>query len=163
MTVLLSIPILGLITILQSAVISRLPLNRGTADLVLIVLVALALQKTISYTWQWSIVGGMFVDFFSGLPFGVFTASYLIATAIALFLRDRIWRYSFFMHLLVVFIGTIVSHSITLLILILQGGSLEVSTVLQVVTLPSIILNFMLSLPVYILIQDIIHQVVPQE
>lgn len=163
MTVLLSIPILGLITILQSAVISRLPLNRGTADLVLIVLVALALQKTISYTWQWSIVGGMFVDFFSGLPFGVFTASYLIATAIALFLRDRIWRYSFLMQLLVVFIGTIVSHSITLLILILQGGSLEVSTVLQVVTLPSIILNFMLSLPVYILIQDIIQQVVPQE
>lgn len=163
MTVLLSIPILGLITILQSAVISRLPLNRGTADLVLIVLVALALQKTISYTWQWSIVGGMFVDFFSGLPFGVFTASYLIATAIALFLRDRIWRYSFLMQLLVVFIGTIVSHSITLLILILQGGSLELSTVLQVVTLPSIILNFMLSLPVYILIQDIIQQVVPQE
>ncbi len=163
MTALLSIPILGLIAILQSAVISRLPLNRGTADLVLIVLVALALQKTISYTWQWSIVGGMFVDFFSGLPFGVFTASYLIATAIALFLRDRIWRYSFLMQLLVVFIGTIVSHSITLLILILQGGSLEVSTVLQVVTLPSIILNFMLSLPVYILIQDIIQQVVPQE
>ena len=163
MTVLLSIPILGLITILQSAVISRLPLNRGTADLVLIVLVALALQKTISYTWQWSIVGGMFVDFFSGLPFGVFTASYLIATAIALFLRDRIWRYSFLMQLLVVFIGTIVSHSITLLILILQGGSLELSTVLQVVTLPSIILNIMLSLPVYILIQDIIQQVVPQE
>ena len=163
MTVLLSIPILGLITILQSAVISRLPLNRGTADLVLIVLVALALQKTISYTWQWSIVGGMFVDFFSGLPFGVFTASYLIATAIALFLRERIWRYSFLMQLLVVFIGTIVSHSITLLILILQGGSLELSTVLQVVTLPSIILNFMLSLPVYILIQDIIQQVVPQE
>ena len=163
MNAFLSIPILGLITILQSAVISRLPLNRGTADLVLIVLVALALQKTINYTWQWSIVGGMFVDFFSGLPFGVFTASYLIATAIALFLRDRIWRYSFLMQLLVVFIGTIVSHSITLLILILQGGSLEVSTVLQVVTLPSIILNFMLSFPVYILIQDIIQQVVPQE
>ena len=163
MTAILSIPILGFITILQSAVISRLPLNRGTADLVLIVLVALALQKSISYTWQWSIVGGMFIDFFSGLPFGVFTASYLIATAIALFLRDRIWRYSFLMQLLVVFIGTTISHSLMMLILIFQGGSLELTTVLQVITLPSIILNFMLSLPVYIIVQDIIEQVIPQE
>ena len=163
MTAILSIPILGFISILQSAVISRLPLNRGTADLVLIVLVTLALQKSITYTWQWSIVGGMFIDFLSGLPFGVFTASYLIATAIALFLRDRIWRYSFLMQLLVVFIGTIISHSLATLILIFQGVSLEITSVLQVITLPSIILNFMLSLPVYIIIQDIIQQVIPQE
>jgi len=163
MTAILSIPIFGFLSILQSAIISRLPLNRGTADLVLIVLVALALQKSISYTWQWSIVGGMFIDFFSGLPFGVFTASYLIATAIALFLRDRIWRYSFLMQLLVVFIGTIISHGLTMVILIFQGGSLGLTSVLQVITLPSIVLNFMLSLPVYIIVQDIIEQVVPQE
>ena len=105
----------------------------------------------------------MFIDFFSGLPFGVFTVSYMIATGIALFLRDRIWRFSFLMQLLVVFIGTLVSHSITLVILTLQGGSFAINTVLRVITLPSIILNFMLSLPVYIIIQDIIQQIYPQE
>ncbi|NQS91690.1 MAG: rod shape-determining protein MreD [Chloroflexi bacterium] len=163
MSVLLSIPVLGLISILRSAVVSRLPLNRGTADLVLVLLIAIALQKGVTTTWQWTIVGGLFVDFLSGLPFGIFTVSYLLATGLALIIRERIWRYKFLMHLLVVFFGTVVSHALSFLVLFLQGSDLTLSTVLQAVTLPSIILNFMLSLPIFILIQDVLEQVNPQE
>ncbi len=163
MSVILSIPTLGLIAILQSAVVSRLPLNRGTADLMLVVLVAIALQKTVSTSWQWSIVGGLFVDYLSGLPFGIFTASYLLATGLALIIRERIWRFSFLMQLLVVFFGTMFSHALSFLVLFLQGSEISLGTVLQVVTLPSIILNFMISLPIFILTQDILEQVNPQE
>ena len=87
MSVILSIPVLSFIAVLQSAVVSRLPLNRGTADLMLVVLVAITLQKSVKTAWQWSIVGGLLTDFFSGLPFGLFTASYLITTGIAFLLR----------------------------------------------------------------------------
>jgi len=163
MSVILSIPTLGLIAILQSAVVSRLPLNRGTADLMLVVLVAIALQKTVSTSWQWSIVGGLFVDYLSGLPFGIFTVSYLLATGLALIIRERIWRFSFLMQLLVVFFGTMFSHALSFLVLFLQGSEISLGTVLQVVTLPSIILNFMISLPIFILTQDILEQVNPQE
>ncbi len=161
MSVILSIPVLGILTILQSAVVSRLPLIRGTADLVLVVLVAVALQKTFTTAWQWTIVGGLMVDFYSGLPFGIFTASYLATTGLALFLRERIWRFSFLMQLLVVLAGTVISHGLTYLVLFLQGSDLSISTVLQAVTLPSILLNFMLSLPIFILTQDIIEQISP--
>ncbi|MCD6424292.1 MAG: rod shape-determining protein MreD [Anaerolineales bacterium] len=163
MSVILSIPTLGLIAILQSAVVSRLPLNRGTADLMLVVLVAIALQKTVSTSWQWSIVGGLFMDYLSGLPFGIFTVSYLLATGLALIIRERIWRFSFLMQLLVVFFGTMFSHALSFLVLFLQGSEIMLGTVLQVVTLPSIILNFMISLPIFILTQDILEQVNPQE
>jgi rod shape-determining protein MreD len=130
---------------------------------VLVVLVAVALQKQVKESWQWSVIGGMFIDFFSGLPFGVFTVSYLAATGIARFLRNRIWRFSFLMQLLVVLIGTLISHIIAIIILFIDGSSLEFGTVLQVITLPSIILNFMLSIPVYIIVQDIIQQISPEE
>lgn len=163
MSVILSIPTLGLIAILQSAVVSRLPLNRGTADLVLVVLIAIALQKTVTTSWQWSIVGGLFMDFLSGLPFGIFTVSYLLVTALALIIRERIWRFSFLMQLLIVFFGTIVSHALSFLVLFLQGSDISLGIVLQVVTLPSIILNFMISLPIFILTQDVLEQVTPQE
>lgn len=149
--------------VVQSAVISRLPLIRGTADLMLVLLVAIALQKTVSTAWQWSIVGGLMIDFLSGLPFGVFTVSYLLATGAALMIRERVWRYSFLMQLLVVFFGTLVAHGLAFLIQFLQGGSLNLGEVLRIVTLPSIILNSMLSLPVYILVQDVLLQVAPQE
>jgi len=138
-------------------------LNRGIADLVLVVLVAIALQKTVTTSWQWSIVGGLFMDFLSGLPFGVFTVSYLLATGLALIIRDRIWRFSFLMQLLVVFFGTMFSHSLSFIVLFLQGSDISLGTVLQVVTLPSIILNFMISLPIFILTQDLLEQINPQD
>ncbi len=163
MSILLSIPTLGLIAILQSSIVSRLPLNRGVADIMLVVLVAIALQKNVTTSWQWSIVGGLFIDFLSGLPFGIFTVSYLLATGLALIIRKRIWRYSFLMQLLVVLFGTMFSHILTFLVLFLQGSELSFETSLQVVTLPSIILNFMLSLPIFILTQDVLEQVNPQE
>jgi rod shape-determining protein MreD len=163
MTALLSIPILGFLTILQSAVVSRLPLSQGTADLILVFLVAIALQKNLKYTWIWSISGGLFVDFFSGLPFGVFTISYLTVTGLSVFLRDRIWRFSFLMQLLVVLVGTVISHGISYLILFLQGASLPIIQVLQFITLPSLILNIMLSLPIFLLTQDVINQFQPVE
>lgn len=163
MSVILSIPVLSFITVLQSAVISRLPLNRGTADLMLVVIVAITLQKSVKTAWQWSIVGGLLTDFLSGLPFGLFTASYLITTGIAFLLRERIWRFTFLMQLLVVLSGTLIVHGLSMMVLIIQGSSLQLSTVLQFVTLPSIILNFMLSLPVFIIIQDIIQQLNPPE
>ncbi len=163
MSVILSIPVLSIITILQSAVISRLPLNSGTADLMLVLLVAITLQKSVKTAWQWSIVGGLLTDFFSGLPFGLFTVSYLIITGIAHVLRERIWRFSFLMQLLVVLSGTIIIHTFSYLVLFFQGYSLQFTTVLQVVTMPSIILSFMLSLPVYIIVKDVVEQLNPPE
>jgi rod shape-determining protein MreD len=163
MSVLISIPTLGLIAILQSAVVSRLPVNRGTADLMLVLLVAIALQKEVKTAWQWSIVGGLLIDFFSGLPFGIFTVSYLAATGLALTLRERIWRFSFLMQLLVVLIGTFISQGLTYLVIFLQGGNLEVGAVLQAITMPSVILNFMLSIPIFILTRDVLEQFAPQE
>jgi len=163
MSVILSIPILAFISILQSAVVSRLPLNQGVADLMLVLLVAIALQKRVTTAWQWSVIGGLLIDFTSGLPFGIFTVSYLLATALAKVLRTRVWRFSFLMQLLVVLIGTLISQGLSYLVLFLQEGSLAFLTVLQVITMPTIILNFMLSLPIFVLTRDVLDQIAPQE
>ena len=163
MSVILSIPTLAFISILQSAVVSRLPLNQGIADLMLVLLVAIALQKRVTTAWQWSIIGGLLTDFNSGLPFGIFTISYLLATAVAMVLRERIWRFSFLMQLLVVLTGTLISQGLSYLVLFLQGTNLDFATVLRVITMPSIILNFMLSLPIFVLTRDVLDQVNPQE
>jgi rod shape-determining protein MreD len=163
MSVLLSIPTLILVAILQSVVVSRLPLNQGVADLMLVLLTAIAMQKRIHTAWQWSIVGGLVTDYLSGLPFGIFTISYLIATALATLLRERIWRFTFLMQLLVVLVGTVISQGLSFIVLFLQGSSLDLVTVLRVITMPSIILNFMLSLPIFVLTGDILDQISPQE
>ena len=163
MSVILSIPVLAFISILQSAVVSRLPLNQGTADLMLVLLAAISLQKRIDTAWQWSIIGGLLIDSMSGLPFGIFTISYLLATGFGQILRERIWRYTFLMQLLIVLFGTLISHVLSYLVLFLQGVSLNIFSMLQLITMPSIILNFMLSLPIFILTKDVLDQINPQE
>ena len=163
MSVILSIPVLAFISILQSAVVSRVPLNQGIADLMLVLLVAIALQKRVSTAWQWSIIGGLLIDFSSGLPFGIFTVSYLLVTALAVILRERIWRFSFLMQLLIVLTGTLVSQGLSYLVLFLQGANLAFLSVLRVIIMPTILLNFMLSLPIFILTRDVLDQFTPQE
>ena len=163
MSVLLSIPVLAFISILQSAVVSRLPLNQGVADLMLVLLAAISLQKRVNTAWQWSLVGGLLIDSMSGLPFGVFTVSYVLVTGLGLIIRERIWRYTFLMQLLLVLFGTLISQGISYLVLFLQGANLDFFSVLLVITMPSIILNFMLSLPIYILTKDVLDQISPQE
>lgn len=163
MSVLLSIPILSIIAILQSAVVSRMLINQGTADLMMVVLIAYTLQRSVTTAWQWGAVAGILADFFSGLPFGIYTISYLAIVGMGVLIRERVWRFSFLIQLLLVLIGTGITHGAALLILFFQGVTPPLSQVISLVTLPSLVLNFMLSLPVYLLTQDILLQLSTEE
>ncbi len=91
MATLIAIPILGLLLILQSAIVSRIALIQGTADLVLLALVAWAVQERVRTAWQWSIVGSLLVSVVSAVPLLAILAGYLLTTLIAVLLRQRIW------------------------------------------------------------------------
>ena len=163
MSILLAIPILSIAAILQSAVFSRITLLQGTADIILLTIIAWALQKKVKTGWQWGIIGGLLADFLSGLPFGIFTASYLLTIGIALGLKARIWRFIGLVQLFTTFIGTILSHGFSLLAIFLQGTTLPLKNVLQSITLPSLMLNVFLTIPIFILIQELAWQLYPQE
>lgn len=160
---LISIPVLIVITILQTTVVSRMTLLNGQADLMLIILTAWALQRQVETSWQWSVLGGLFIDYFSGLPFGIYTVSYLAINGLALVLRGRIWRFSYVMHLLLALVGTLMIHVFSVIIIVLQGTPLELSTILQQVTLPSLLLNLLLTFPIFLLVKDAAEQFYPEE
>ncbi|MBS1249343.1 MAG: hypothetical protein MAG431_00920 [Chloroflexi bacterium] len=159
----LAIPVLSIVTILQSAVVSRITLLHGTADIILLTIIAWALQEEVKTGWQWALIGGLLADFLSGLPFGIYTASYLLITGLTLALRVRIWRFAILVQLFATFLGTILSHALSLLAVIAQGTNLSFQTVLETITLPSLILNLLLTIPVYILIQELALQVHPRK
>jgi len=57
MAVFLAIPLLGLLVIMQSAILSQVRLLNGTVDLVLLVLVAWSVQERVKTAWHWRIAG----------------------------------------------------------------------------------------------------------
>lgn len=163
MAVLISIPVLGVLAILQSSLVSRLPLLQGIPDLIMLALIAWSLQKRVQTAWQWSIIGGLVVGVYSAVPFGVYLVGYGLTTGVALVLRRRVWQVPILAMFLVTFLGTLITQSITLLALRLSGSTIPLWDALNLVTLPSILLNLLFAIPIYAVINELAGWLYPEE
>jgi cell shape-determining protein MreD len=163
MATLLAFPVLGGLLILQSAVVSQMPLLRGTADLVLLALIAWTLRPRVTTHWQWCVVGGMMVTYISAMPFGVYLAAYLGVTLLTVFLRRRVWKAPVLAMFAATFLGTLFLHGLSLAALWVSGTFLPLWQVFNLVTLPSLLLNVLLAAPVYLVIGDLANWLYPEE
>ncbi len=154
MVSLLSIPVLLITLMLQVAVVSRLPLLHGTADLMLVVLASWALQARTKDAWFWIVVGGCMITYVSATPAVVPLISYLTMAVIARFLKRMVWQAPIMAMLVVTLAGTLIFHTLTIIVLQLSGVGLEISETLSQVTMPSLLLNLLIALPIYLLITD---------
>jgi rod shape-determining protein MreD len=163
MATLIAIPILVGLAIFQSTVVSRITLLHGTADLVLLALVAWTLQERVKTHWQWCTIGGLLISILSAMPFGVFLVGYLMATVIALILRRRVWKVPILAMFTTVFLGTLLVHALSMAALWLVGNPQPFLEAIDIITLPSLILNLLLAIPMFILISDLAKWLYPEE
>lgn len=160
---LVAIPVLALAFMLQTAVVSRMALFSGAADLVLVVLVAWALQEQVQSAWHWAGMAGLMAAFVSGLPPFVLLAGYMIAVILARILSRQIWQTPILALFSILFISTLILHLITYITLVFQGASISFGDTLALITLPSVFLNFLVALPVHAFIRDLALWVYPVE
>ena len=163
MAILAGIPILGIILMLQLGIISLLPLLQGTADLILLVLVAWALQDQVTSAWEWGILGGVMVSLVTATPFYVVIFSYLLVILIARMARRRIWQMPLLVMLILTFLGTLVFHLVSIVVFQIMGSNLPLRESLTLVTLPSALLNLLLAFPVYTIVADLAKWLYPTE
>ena len=163
MATLLAFPILSILLVLQSAVFSQIPLLQGTTDLILLALVAWSLQQRVQTAWQWGIIGGLLVGFVSAVPFVVYVVGYLLTVGLALLLRRRIWQVPLLAMFIATFFGTLVIHLATLVALRVSGTVLPLSASINLIILPSILLNLLLALPFFTLFSDLAKFLYPEE
>lgn len=162
MATLISIPIFALLMILQSSLFSRIPLLYGTMDLLLLVVVAWALQKRVQTAWQWSIVAGLIYNLVSALPLGTPLIGYGITTGIALVLRRQVWQFPLLAMFITVFFGTLITHTISVTALRLVGHPIPLVEAFNLITLPSLLLNLILAAPAYALMSDLAARLYPE-
>jgi rod shape-determining protein MreD len=160
---LIAFPVLALVLILQTAIISRISLLSGAADLMLLVVVAWALQEQVESVWHWAALAGLLVGFVSAVPPIVPIIGYLLAAAFARFVIRQIWQSPILALFSVTFFSTLVYHIVTYLVLLLLGTPLPFGDVLALIVLPSVFLNFLLALPAHSLIHDLALWVYPVE
>ncbi len=163
MSTLIAIPILGLLVMLQSAIVSRIPLLHGTTDLVLLALLAWALQKRVQTAWRWVIIGGLLVNIASSLPPLIPLVGYALSTGFALLLRRRVWQVPLLAMFTATFIGTLITQTVALAALLLTGHPIPVLQALDLVILPTILLNLVFAIPAYALAGDLANWLYPEE
>jgi len=161
MATLVAFPVLVLALMLQTAVISRINLLYGSADLVLVILAAWALQERVTTSWQWALVAGVLVGFVSSLPWFVPLAGYLMVVGLARLLQRRVWQAPLLAIFAVSLIGTLVMHILSIFSLRLLGDPLPLGDSLSLITLPSILLNLLLAIPVYAGMRDLARWLYP--
>jgi cell shape-determining protein MreD len=163
MPVLIGVAVIVLFSLLQIGIVSQLPLIQGRADLILLVLSAWALNERVEHAWEWTVIAGVIISLISATPFFLPLFVYLAVTALARLVRRRVWQTPLLMLLFIVLIGTLLQHGLNIISLSILGSRLPLKDSLALVTLPSLLLNLLLALPVYTMITDIAGWVYPVE
>jgi rod shape-determining protein MreD len=151
----IAIPVLGLAAILQSAIISQFPLLGGTADLVLVLVAAWALQEGVTTGFHWAFLASVLVSMVSNLPWVIHFASYMGIVLLAMGLQRRVWQVPLLAMLSITFLGTLILHLLTMGYLNLSGAAVPLADSLGLITLPSVLLNLLISIPVFGLSRDL--------
>lgn len=159
----IAFPLLGLAVILQSSAISQIRLLSGYADLPLLLLAAWALQERVDSAWHWAVITCLMVGFVSGMPWFVLVAGYLGIVFAARVLQRRVWQAPLLAMFSVVLIGTLFMHLLSFSALRLFGTPFQFNDVMGLITLPSLLLNMLFSIPIYALMRDLARWAYPEE
>jgi rod shape-determining protein MreD len=145
----LSLPLLLVAVILQTTVIPEIRIGGGGPDLVLMMVIAWALLAEIDEAFIWAIVGGILEDLAVGLPTGTTALALVIVVFLVNLVVGNIQRNSIIVPPAVVAIATVLFHLLMLAILNAINRPAQVGTSLIYVTLPTVLFNLILMLPVF--------------
>jgi rod shape-determining protein MreD len=158
---LIAVPLLGLAVILQSAIVGQFVLLAGTADLILVILVAWALQEGVTTAIQWAFLAGLMIGLVSHMPWFIHIIGYFIVVLLALLLQTRVWQAPLLAMLTVTFLGTLLMHLLSFLYLRFTGDPVSFADSMGLITLPSVLLNMLLAIPLFGMMRDLAHWVFP--
>lgn len=149
--------------ILQTAIFSQTPLISGTADLLLLFLAAWSLQERVKNTWIWTIFTGVMISLVSAMPFLAPLIGYTGVVGLSTLLQRKVWRIPILAMFLVTLLGTFFQQLIYMIALQISGAPISWRQSLDVVILPSVLLNLIFALPMYAVVNDVVGRIYPVE
>ncbi|MEX2160596.1 MAG: hypothetical protein WD751_01665 [Anaerolineales bacterium] len=150
-------------SLLQITLVTRISLLQGSVDLVLLVLVTWILLPGNRPDWKWGLPAGLMVGFASALPDWVLWIGYAGAAGTCLFLKQRIWQGQLLTLFSATLLGTLCIHLATLAYLLFSTSPLDPIEALNLITIPSILLNLIFILPIYAIMGELHKLIFPLE
>lgn len=146
----LSMVTLFILAVLQSTVAPRIVVLGVHPDLLLVAVTSWSLLRGSYEGMIWAVIGGLMVDLFSGMPFGVGTLALLVVAFGSGLGNQNIFRFDLFVPFLVVPLATLVYYVLVLALLTVLGRRPDWQASMGRVVLPSMLLNTLLTPILYV-------------
>jgi rod shape-determining protein MreD len=162
MTLWLLIPLLGIVAVVQAALVPLLAIGGFKVDLPLMLVVSWGLVSLPGEAAIWGFIAGIFLDLFSGLPFGTQTFALTTIGLLMGLVQTTIFRTNVVLPPAAISLATLAYDVLILAVLSTLGWQIGWSDYLVHVMLPTAILNT-IALPVaYFPLQRLHRQLRPQ-
>lgn len=157
--VIIGLPILAIAGFIQISFFGNIRLLNGTADLIMLCMIAWCINERTRYSWILMIAGGLLMSYLSAMPMNGYLWMYMIIWAIIHFIKMRVWQMPLILMLFVTIIGTLITSAGSLALLFLQNASVSYPDALKQIIIPSLIMNLLISIPIYAFLNDVVNTI----
>ena len=151
MTIYLVVPLLAVVTLLQSTLVSHFRIWGVFADLPLLIVVSWGVLRGPREGLIWGFVAGLMLDIFSGAPFGAATFGLMAVGLLSGLGKSTVFQSRIVLPMLAVLLATVIYDIIFLIVVWISGYPVAWLDSLFRLVLPSAVLNTVLT-PVIIVI-----------
>ncbi|MCL5997602.1 MAG: hypothetical protein M1546_16330 [Chloroflexi bacterium] len=159
--------ILSGVVLLTLAVVesSLLPAALGSSIKPNLILIVSAVWASLrgSDGFAWALAGGLLLDLMSSVPLGLTSLSLLMGNTVATLLDRAPIPSRLFRSTTWVAVVTAIAHGITLIGLSISGRTVDISYATTTVILPLLLLNPVLAIPIYVILNRVQEQIRQQQ
>ena len=155
--------ILAIAGFLQVGFFGQIRLMNGTSDLIMLCIVAWSINERSKYSWILVIAGGLMMSYVSAMPMNGYLWMYLTIWFIIRFIKMRVWQMPLMLMLFVTILSTLIISVGTLALLFLQNASVNYADAFRQIIIPSLVMNLLLSIPIYAFLNDVINTIYMNE
>ena len=159
----IGIPIFIIAGIIQVSIFGRISLLDGTADIVLLCMIAWSIIDRTRYSWILMLLGGLIMSYMSAMPMNGYLWMYCLIWMLIRFIKTKIWEMPLILMLFFTIIGTLIISGGTIGLLFIRGASINLSDALSQIIVPSLVMNLLLSIPVYAFLNDVVNTIYIRE
>jgi hypothetical protein len=148
---------------LQVSIFSRIQILSGKLDLLLLMVVAWALQPELSVPdiLLFSVFAGLVIGFISAEPMWLLIVVYVLAALFSNYLKNRFVQIPILLMVLSGLIFTFFHLLTSMIIFQISGSIINFRTGLETVIMPSLILCIIASLPIYLVVSELRRMIFP--
>lgn len=156
----LAIPIMAVLSIFHSSILSRFPILGVEPQLLFLVALVWGMVRGIEEGLVWAFIAGIFNDLFSLAPMGISSLAFMAGVGVPLFLRPILPPRRLLVAMFMAGLGTLIYLTVYAIVLRVFGFGVSAKGLLEL--MPIIAIHAVLVLPILLIVESLLKTLRPR-